>query len=84
MTMKMSKSTKQNYVTPSTTEISPLQSLTSFQTSEIPVKTSILQQARTSWLTIVLVLVAVAGISAAIGVSIVAFVVLPRTTVKCE
>lgn len=80
----MLKSNKQNYISPISLENSPMRSVTVCQTSEIPVKTSVVHQAGRSWVTVALGLIAIAGVLAGVGIAIVAFVILPRTTVACK
>jgi len=80
----MSQLSAKIFMTPKSSKITPITSVTHNISSKVPVKTSLFSHGRHSWLTIVVFLIAVAGIVGTVGISIVTFVILRPTTLSSK
>ena len=72
------------FMTPKSSKITPISNVTGGISSKIPGKTSPLSNTHQPWLTIVLGLIAVAGIIGTVGITVVSFVILRPTTLASK
>ncbi len=81
----MSQSSAKIFMTPKSFITTPItESATHGISSKVPIKTPLFSYARHSWLTIVVFLIAVAGIVGTVGISIVTFVILRPTKLSSK
>jgi len=80
----MSQSSRMNFMTLKISETKQIAPVTRDISSEVPVKTSLLNRARQSWLTTVISVIAIGGILGTIIIAVVSFVILRPTTLSSK
>jgi hypothetical protein len=73
-----------DFMTPKSSKTTQITKVTRGISSEVPVKTSLFNRTRHSWLTIVISLIAVGGILGTVGIAVVVFAIHLPTTLSSK